>query len=65
MATDKVKVKPLGQVVEEGFKAKQRGSFEAGAVTIQQRGNRVDIVPTTPIEPAAEVEVKTDGSDLP
>lgn len=65
MATETPKAKPLARQVEDGLKQKEGGQFDVGAVTIQPRGNRVDIVPTVPIEPASEVEVKTDGSDLP
>lgn len=65
MAAETVKEKSIGRIVADGMKAKEGGSFEVGTVTIQPRGNRVDIVPTVPIEPASEVEVKTDGSDLP
>lgn len=65
MASETVKVKPLGRQVEDGFKAKDGGSFQAGAVTIQPRGNRVDIIPTEPIEPQPLNEVATDGSATP
>jgi hypothetical protein len=65
MATETAKEKSLARIVAEGMKAKEGGSFEAGAVTIQPRGNRVDIVPTEPIEPQPMNEVATGGSDTP
>lgn len=65
MASSNGKAKPAAQIVEDGFKQKEGGSFEVGAVTVQPRGNRVDIVPTQPIEPSPIVEVATDGSTHP